>query len=83
MACRSSYSYVLIKLKVHPNSRKDTVVRKSDDSFEIFIRAKPVEGKANEATLLALSDFLNVPRSRLRLLRGSTSHSKLVELIDQ
>lgn len=73
---------MLIKLKVHPGSKKDAVVRKSDDNFEIFVRAKPVEGKANDAALDALSNFLKVPRGILRLRRGSTSRNKLVELIE-
>ncbi|MCL5267788.1 MAG: DUF167 domain-containing protein [Bacteroidetes bacterium] len=73
---------MFIKIKVHPNSKKDVVVRKGSDSFEVFVRAKPTEGKANEATLDSLSEFLKVPRSRLRLIRGATARNKLVELSD-
>lgn len=71
-----------MKLKVHPSSRKDAVVRKSRDTFEVYVRAKPVDGKANEATLDALSNFLKVSRSRLHLIRGSSSRNKLVELAE-
>lgn len=54
---------------------------RAEDSFEVFVKAKPVEGKANEALLELLGDFLEIPRSRLRLIRGATSRNKIVERI--
>ncbi|HQT91422.1 MAG TPA: DUF167 domain-containing protein [Candidatus Kryptobacter bacterium] len=71
-----------LKVKAHPNSKKDTVVKRAEDSFEVFVRAKPVEGKANDAVLDLLSEFLKIPRSRLRLVRGAMAHNKLVERLD-
>ena len=70
-----------LKLKVHPNSKENKILRKNEDSFEIFIRAKPIDGKANEACLNMLAEFFSVPRSRVRLIRGALSHNKLVELL--
>ncbi|MCL4538636.1 MAG: DUF167 domain-containing protein [Bacteroidetes bacterium] len=71
-----------LKIKLHPNSKKNDVLRKAEDSFEVFVKAKPVEGKANEALLETLSDFLGIPRSRLRLVRGAVSRNKIVERMD-
>ena len=71
-----------LKVKVHPNSKKDAVVKRAEDSFEVFVRAKPVEGKANDAVLDLLSEFLKIPRSRLRLVRGAMAHNKLVERLE-
>ncbi len=73
---------MLLKVKVHPNSRRDEVIRKDADAFEIFVRVKPVEGRANDAVLDLLSDYLKMPRSRVRLLRGATSRNKIVETMD-
>lgn len=71
-----------LKIKVHPSSKKDSVVRKADDSFEIFVRAKAVEGRANESMLELLSDYLHVPTSKLRLVRGIRARSKIVERME-
>ena len=71
-----------LKVKAHPNSKKDAVVKRAEDSFEVFVRAKPVEGKANDAVLDLLSEFLKIPRSRLRLIRGAMAHNKLVERLE-
>lgn len=71
-----------LKIKVHPNSKKNQVIRKAEDAFEIFVRAKPVEGKANEAVLELLCEHLKIPRSKLRLARGAMAHNKIVEKTD-
>lgn len=72
---------MFLKVKVHPGSKKNEVVEKSHDSFEIFVRAKPVEGKANDAVIDLLSDYLKLPRSGLRLVRGATSRNKIIEKV--
>lgn len=73
---------MILKIKVHPNSRKEHIKPRGEDSFEIFVRAKPVEGKANEAVLELLSEHLRIPRNKLRLMRGATSRNKLVEKME-
>ncbi len=71
-----------LKVKVHPNSKKNEVCQKGEDSFEVFVRAKPVDGKANDAVLDLLSEYLEIPRSKVRLLRGAATHNKIVERMD-
>ncbi|MGO9481325.1 MAG: DUF167 domain-containing protein [Candidatus Kryptoniota bacterium] len=70
-----------LKVKVHPNSKENKISRKAEDSFEVYVCAKPVDGKANEAVMNILADFLKVPRRKVRLVRGSLSHNKIVELM--
>ncbi len=73
---------LLLKVKVHPSSKREEVIRKAVDTIEIFVRAKAIGGKANDAAILSLIKFLNLPRSRVRIVRGAKSHNKLVEVID-
>ena len=70
-----------LKVKVHPNSKRDEVLKKSEDSLEIFVRAKPIDGKANDAVLELISNYLNIPRSKVRLIRGANSRNKLLETL--
>ena len=72
-----------LKIKVHPNSKKNEITRRGEDSFEVYVRAKPLEGKANDAVLDVLAEFLNVSRSKVRLIRGAMARNKIVELIDR
>jgi uncharacterized protein (TIGR00251 family) len=48
--------------------------------LRVKVTAVPEEGKANEALIKLLSKTLHVSKSRVRLVRGSTSRIKEVEV---
>jgi uncharacterized protein YggU (UPF0235/DUF167 family) len=42
------------------------------------VKAAPTKGKANAEVIGLLSSYLDVPRSCLIIVRGETSHHKLI-----
>ncbi len=70
----------LIKLKVKAGSRKEAVLRRGEDSYEISVRAPAERGLANHAALAALGAALGVEAKRLRIIKGSTSPAKIVQV---
>lgn len=73
---------MLIKLKVHPGSRREELLRKTADSFEVWVKAPAERGQANAACLRLLAAALSAAEKRLRIIKGSTSTSKIVKLWD-
>lgn len=71
---------MLIKVKVFPNSKKEEVTQKAEDSFEVKVRAKPIEGQANRAVIRALASFLKLPENKIRLMRGFKTRNKIFDL---
>jgi len=71
---------MLIKVKAHPCSKEEKLIKKSDDSFEIFVKEKPVMGLANKAIIKALSTFFNVPEGKARLIKGFRESNKIFEI---
>ncbi len=69
---------MLIKVKVSTNSKKEEVIQKSEDSFQVKVRAKPIEGQANRAVTQALALFLKLPENKIRLMRGFRTRNKLL-----
>ena len=69
-----------LKLHVTPGAREDVLAGWQGDSLRVKIRARPEKGRANEAALRLLAGCLNLPRSRLALVRGATSRDKLIEV---
>ena len=69
-----------LKLHVTPGAREDVLAGWQGDSLRVKIRARPEKGRANEAVLRFLAGRLNLPRSRLHLVRGATSRDKLIEV---
>lgn len=72
---------MLIKLKVHTDSNQSAIVRKADDSYEVWVKAPAQRGLANAAALQALSKALNRSVGRLLIIKGSTSPRKIVKVL--
>lgn len=71
---------MLVKVKVFPNSKKEEIVRKSEDGFEIRMKEKPIRGRANKRVVEILSSFLKAPKGRIKLIKGSHGRNKIFEI---
>ena len=67
-------------LRVHPRARKNAITGATGDALKLAITAPPVEGKANQACIEFLAEFLNVPRSSVTIVAGQTSRNKVVRI---
>ncbi|MDD1779469.1 MAG: DUF167 domain-containing protein [Candidatus Helarchaeota archaeon] len=72
----------VISLFVKPNSKKKYVKLIDADTYEIAITAKPEKGKANKEIIEDLADFFKIQKSRIRIIKGHKSHTKLVEIAE-
>lgn len=48
--------------------------------LKVRVRARPVEGEANDALIRLLAKALGVPRSTVSLARGGQSRLKMIEV---
>jgi hypothetical protein len=71
---------VLIKIKTHPGSKKEKIIRKTEDSLEIWLKEKPIENRANKALINLLSDLFKVKESKIKLIRGAKTRNKIIEI---
>ena len=67
-----------LPVRLTPRASRDEVLGFEGDVLRARVRAPPVEGKANEALLRLLAGVLDVPPSRLTIVRGHASRDKLV-----
>ena len=44
---------MLIKVKVFPDSKKEKIIKKSEDSFDVEVKARAQGGKANREVVRA------------------------------
>ncbi len=70
----------ILRLRVTPGARAETVERDADGLLRIKVTAPPEDGRANKAVLKVLAQALGVAPSRLTLVRGETGRDKLVRL---
>ncbi len=70
----------LIKVKVKPNSKQQTITEEPDGSLTVQLKSPPVDGKANEELIKLLAAKFDVPKSQIRIKSGLSSKNKLVEV---
>jgi hypothetical protein len=71
---------MLIKVKVFPESKDPEIIKKSEDSFDIKVKEKPKMGEANQAVITLLSYYFEIPRGKIRLIKGAKERSKIFEI---
>ena len=69
-----------LQVKVHPRARKNGIAGVVGDALKLALTAPPVEGKANEACVRFLAEFLNVARSSVTIAAGESSRQKLIRI---
>jgi uncharacterized protein (TIGR00251 family) len=68
-----------IQVRVKPNSRTEEVSQEGE-SVIVKVREPPEEGKANQAVIRLLAKHFGVASSKVRILSGFRSKSKVVEV---
>lgn len=71
---------MLIKVKVFPNSKKEEIIRKSEDSFEVKVREKPKMDMANRRVVKILASYFKTPEAKIRLVKGAKQRNKIFEI---
>lgn len=69
-----------IVVKVTPKASRERIDVPGEGPIRIYVTAAPDKGAANRAVLALLAQAIGVPKSRLKILRGSTSRDKVVSV---
>ena len=68
------------KIRVTPHAKQNKVVE-SDGVLRVYTTTAPEKGRANEAVVELLSEYFNVPKSRIKILSGLAFREKTVAII--
>jgi len=71
---------VLISVKVLPGAPRNEVAGKINNTWRVKIAAPPERGRANKELIEFLSQRLGLRKDCLDIVRGQTSHNKLVSI---
>jgi len=67
-----------LKIKVHANSSQEKISETSPNSYEIWIKQKPIDGKANIYLEKLLKKYF---KKEVKITSGLTSKNKVVEIL--
>lgn len=66
-----------IKVKLHVNSSQEKINKISENEYEVWIKEKPIENKAN----IYLEKFLKKEFGKqVKIIKGFTSRKKIIEI---
>jgi len=70
-----------ISVRVKPNAKHQQSVVLQEDVYIVTTRAAAIEGKANVAVQKLLANHFNIPKTNVRLIRGTTARIKTFEIV--
>ena len=70
-----------VYVKVNPRAGRDVLVSTAPGRFEAWIKAKPVDGRANEAVAALLARALQISGKQVRLVKGRSGRHKVFKII--
>jgi uncharacterized protein (TIGR00251 family) len=71
---------LLIKVKVFADSKKDGIIKRKDAEFEVRVKEKAKEGRANRAVIKILANYFKIEESMIRLIKGFKERNKIFEI---
>ena len=71
---------VRLSVRVHPKSRKQEITELGKNAYKIHVLSPPSKGAANAEVCKLIASHLDVPVSRVRILRGHRSRNKLISI---
>ena len=69
---------VTLSVRVIPRAKRSEVVGAGGDSLKVYVTAPPEAGRANDALIAVLAEWLDVKRQQIEILAGASGRNKLV-----
>lgn len=69
-----------ITITVKPNSKQVPLVVNNSGDIVVYVRQQAIGGRANEAVIELLAEYYDVPKTRVKIIKGHSTHRKVVEV---
>ena len=66
-------------IRVTPHARQNKIVE-SNGALRVYTTTAPENGRANDAVVELLSEYFDVPKSKIKIIRGLTGRDKVVTI---
>lgn len=70
---------MIVNIKVKTRARENKIV-KDANLWIVYIKECAEKGKANKELINVLSEYLDISKSKIKIVSGKKSHNKLIEI---
>ena len=67
-----------LKVNITTSAKKELISKKSPDYFDISVKEKAEENKANIRMLEILAEHFKIPKNKIRIIKGHHRRHKLL-----
>jgi len=71
---------MLVKVKAIVGSKKNKIIHLSEDSFEVNVKAKPIQGLANIAIVSILAQHFQTSEENIKIIKGFKTRNKIFKI---
>ena len=64
-------------IRVTPRAKQNKIVD-ADGVLRVYTTTAPENGRANDAVVKLLADYLDVPKSKIKIVKGLTGRDKII-----
>jgi len=69
---------IVVEVKLHAKVSK---IQKLDgETYRVFVKSAPIEGKANEEIISLLAKYFNIPKSSVDIVKGTKGKRKIADI---
>ena len=69
-----------LAVRVHPGAKRNAVGGFHAGALKVSITAPATDGRANEALIAFIAEWLGIPKARVTLISGATNRSKTLRI---
>ena len=70
-----------LSVRVIPRAKRNAVTKMKDGSIKVYVTAPPEDGRANEAVVETIAEWLGVRRRQVTIVSGATNRNKVVRVV--
>ena len=70
---------MILNIRVIPNAKCEKI-KKYENGLRVYVTAPPEDGRANRALIKLLSKELNIPKSKIEIIKGERGREKIIKI---
>ena len=71
---------MFIKVKAFAKSKEEKILKKKEDSFDVYVKEKAEDGKANKEIMIVLAKHFKVNVGKIKMVKGAKEKSKIFNI---
>ncbi|MCM1224474.1 MAG: DUF167 domain-containing protein [Lachnospiraceae bacterium] len=69
-------------IRVTAHARQNKITPSDDGALRVYTTSAATDGQANAAVIKMLAEYFHVPKTSIKIIRGTTSRDKVIEIPD-